>query len=61
MGKRINITSPFLRLLWTNIRVNYSDGTVPLDWLFGTWHDGSAEGEALMEARFAAKKGKGHL
>ena len=38
--------------------VNYSDGTVPLDWLFGTWHDGSAEGEALMEARFAAKKGK---
>ena len=38
--------------------VNYSDGTVPLDKLFGTWHDGSAEGEALMEARFAKKRAR---
>jgi sterol desaturase/sphingolipid hydroxylase (fatty acid hydroxylase superfamily) len=38
--------------------VNYADGTVPLDKLFGTWHDGTAEGEALMEARFAQKRAK---
>jgi sterol desaturase/sphingolipid hydroxylase (fatty acid hydroxylase superfamily) len=32
--------------------VNYGDGSVPLDKLFGTFHDGTAEGEAIMEARF---------
>ncbi len=33
--------------------VNYGgDGVIPLDQWFGTWHDGSKEGHALMEARF---------
>ncbi|WP_210527332.1 sterol desaturase family protein [Rubellimicrobium arenae] len=35
--------------------VNYGDGLVPLDKLFGTWHDGSAEAEARMEERFRRK------
>jgi len=34
--------------------VNYGgDGLVPLDKWFGTWHDGSKEGDARMEERFA--------
>jgi sterol desaturase/sphingolipid hydroxylase (fatty acid hydroxylase superfamily) len=35
--------------------VNYGDGLMPLDKLFGSWHDGTAEGDAAMEARFKAK------
>ena len=38
-----------------HFEVNYADGSVPLDKLFGTWHDGSKAGQALMEARHAAK------
>ena len=33
--------------------VNYADGGVPLDKWFGTWHDGTKDGDALMNARFA--------
>lgn len=37
--------------------VNYGgDGLIPLDKWFGTWHDGSAEGEARMEERFARRR-----
>ena len=37
--------------------VNYgADGLVPLDKLFGTWHDGSKEGDAQMQTRFKKKK-----
>ena len=37
--------------------VNYGgDGLVPLDKLFGTWHDGSVEADEAMKARFRAKK-----
>lgn len=36
--------------------VNYGDASVPLDKWFGTWHDGTAEGERLMQARFEARK-----
>ena len=35
--------------------VNYGDGLMPLDKLFGSWHDGTAEGDALMAARFKRK------
>lgn len=36
--------------------VNYGgDGLVPLDKWFGTWHDGSKEAQALMDARYAKK------
>lgn len=38
--------------------VNYGDGLVPFDKWFGTFHDGSKEGEARMEARFAKKRAK---
>lgn len=37
--------------------VNYgSDGLVPLDKWFGSWHDGSPEGDAAMKERFRRKK-----
>jgi sterol desaturase/sphingolipid hydroxylase (fatty acid hydroxylase superfamily) len=32
--------------------VNYGDALIPLDKWFGTWHDGSTEGEARMQARY---------
>ena len=38
--------------------VNYADGTVPIDRWLGTWHDGSPEGEARMNARFEAKRAR---
>ena len=36
--------------------VNYADGLVPLDKLFGTWHDGSPEAESRRKARMAKRK-----
>ncbi|MEY5101146.1 MAG: hypothetical protein RJA36_3865 [Pseudomonadota bacterium] len=37
--------------------VNYCDnGFFPLDKWFGTWHDGSPEGERLMQERFRKKR-----
>ncbi|TPK93581.1 sterol desaturase family protein [Mesorhizobium sp. B2-4-12] len=39
--------------------VNYGgDGLVPLDKLFGTWHDGSKEADEVMKTRFRKKKEK---
>ena len=38
--------------------VNYGDGLIPLDKWFGTFHDGSKEGEERMNARYAAKKAR---
>ncbi|MGL5011195.1 MAG: sterol desaturase family protein [Paracoccaceae bacterium] len=39
--------------------VNYGgDGLLPLDRWFGSWHDGSKAGEALMQARYEAKKAR---
>lgn len=38
--------------------VNYGDGLVPFDRWFGTFHDGSKEGEAMMDARFAKKRAR---
>ena len=36
--------------------VNYGgDGLIPLDKWFGTWHDGSKEGQAMMDARYEKK------
>ncbi len=40
-----------------HFEVNYGgDQLIPLDVWFGTWHDGSPEGEARMQARFAKKR-----
>jgi len=37
--------------------VNYcDDGYLPLDKLWGSWHDGSAEGERRMQERFKKKR-----
>lgn len=39
--------------------VNYGgDGLIPLDKWFGTWHDGTKQGDALMQARFEKKKAR---
>jgi sterol desaturase/sphingolipid hydroxylase (fatty acid hydroxylase superfamily) len=38
-----------------HFEVNYADGTTALDKLFGTWHDGSKEAQAMMEARYEKK------
>jgi sterol desaturase/sphingolipid hydroxylase (fatty acid hydroxylase superfamily) len=38
--------------------VNYGDGLLPLDKMFGTWHDGSPEGESRMEARYEKRKAR---
>jgi len=38
--------------------VNYADGLIPLDKWFGTWHDGTKEGEALMQARYEKQKAR---
>ena len=38
--------------------VNYGDGLIPLDRWFGTFHDGSPEGDARMKARFDRKKAR---
>ena len=38
-----------------HFEVNYADGATALDKLFGTWHDGSPQAQALMEARYAKK------
>lgn len=38
--------------------VNYGDALVPFDRWFGTWHDGTAEGDALMQARYEKRKAK---
>ena len=38
--------------------VNYGDALIPLDRWFGTWHDGSAEGEARMQERYRRRKEK---
>lgn len=36
--------------------VNYGDGLIPFDRWFGTWHDGTRAGDALMQARYERKK-----
>ncbi len=38
--------------------VNYADGLMPFDRIFGTWHDGTTAGEARMDARYEAKKAR---
>jgi sterol desaturase/sphingolipid hydroxylase (fatty acid hydroxylase superfamily) len=39
-----------------HFEVNYGgDGLVPLDKWLGTWHDGSPEGDVLMQARYEQK------
>ena len=41
--------------------VNYGEGTVPLDKWFGTWHDGTPDGDARMQARFEKKRARSNL
>jgi sterol desaturase/sphingolipid hydroxylase (fatty acid hydroxylase superfamily) len=38
--------------------VNYGDGLIPFDRWFGTFHDGSRDGEAKMQARYQKTKAR---
>ncbi len=38
--------------------VNYSDGLVPLDKMFGSWHDGTKEADECMKERFRKKRAR---
>lgn len=38
--------------------VNYADGGIPFDRWFGTWHDGTAEGDRLMNERWERKRAR---
>ncbi len=38
--------------------VNYADGLVPFDRLFGTWHDGSKQADEVMKERYRKKKAR---
>lgn len=38
--------------------VNYGDGLIPLDKWFGTWHDGTKDGDGQMSARYEKRKAK---
>ena len=38
--------------------MNYGDGLVPLDKLFGTWHDGTPDGDARMNARYEKRRAR---
>jgi len=38
--------------------VNYGDGLVPFDKWLGTWHDGTKESDALMQARYEKRKAR---
>ena len=39
-----------------HFEVNYGDGLVPLDKIFGTWHDGSDEAAEQMRKRLRARR-----
>ncbi len=41
-----------------HFEVNYGDGIVPFDALFGTWHDGTKAADAKMKERFRRKKAR---
>lgn len=41
-----------------HFEVNYGDGLLPLDQLFGSWHDGTPKAQAAMEERYRRKVSK---
>ena len=57
-GRTINSGAYIHYLHHKYFEVNYGDGLIPLDKWFGTFHDGSKETEAQMNARYAAKKAR---
>jgi sterol desaturase/sphingolipid hydroxylase (fatty acid hydroxylase superfamily) len=60
VGERTISTHAYMHYLHHKyFEVNYGgDGLVPIDKLFGTWHDGSKEADEQMKARFRTKKGR---
>lgn len=40
--------------------VNYADGALPFDRWFGTWHDGTPEGDRAMQERFKRARSRNH-
>lgn len=60
IGRRLSIpTHTYAHYLHhKHFEVNYADGGIPLDRWFGTWHDGTSAGDALMEARLEKKRAR---
>lgn len=53
VGKKKSVHLPYYAhyLHHRYFEVNYADGSIPLDKWFGTFHDGSAEGDKALKAR----------
>jgi len=54
--KRVNLGTFHHQLHHRYFEVNYGNLDVPWDKLFGSWHDGTPEGKALMRARLKTRK-----
>lgn len=57
-GKAIDSHSFAHYLHHRYFEVNYGDGLLPFDKWFGTWHDGTKQGDALMQARYEKRKAR---
>ena len=58
-GERSVDTHAFAHYLHhKHFEVNYADGTLPLDKWFGTWHDGTVDGDRLMKERYRRRKAR---
>lgn len=57
-GVEINVNTYPHYLHHKYFECNYADGTVPLDKWFGSFHDGTPESQARMDARFLAQAQK---
>ena len=56
-GGRVMDTDDYMHYLHHKyFEVNYCGNIVPVDWLFGTHHDGSAEAHERMKARMRARR-----
>lgn len=58
LGERTRVSTgdQFHQLHHQNFEVNYGNTPTPLDKLFGTWHDGTAEAHAALKHRRRARQ-----
>jgi sterol desaturase/sphingolipid hydroxylase (fatty acid hydroxylase superfamily) len=59
VGERLVDSHAYIHYLHHKyFEVNYGDGLIPIDRWLGTFHDGSKEADAAMQARYQAKKAR---
>lgn len=58
LGERLSLDggSHFHNLHHKHFEVNYGGSLIPLDRMFGSFHDGTTSGDALMRARIEARR-----